>query len=87
MGSIPTPPTNNRIMSETRESVVGDIAEASMSGKKWYMSRIIWTNIVASTAILTQLYFGFVIPPEFQLLILSGINLALRKITKEPVIW
>jgi hypothetical protein len=54
-------------------------------GKKWYGSKTVWTNVVAAGVLLLQLRYGFIIDPTYQSLALSGINLVLRKITKDPI--
>ena len=56
--------------------------------KKWYLSKTIWVNVVATAAIAVQAATGkTVASPEIQLAILSGINLILRAVTKENIIW
>lgn len=54
-------------------------------GKKWYSSKTVWTNVVAAGVLLLQLKYGFIIDPTYQSLALSGVNLVLRKITKEAI--
>jgi len=56
-------------------------------GKKWYESKTVWTNILASIAMALQLKYGFLISPEIQTLGLSAINLVLRKYTSDPIVW
>ena len=47
--------------------------------KKWYLSKTIWVNVVATVAIAIQAATGKTIAsPEIQLAILSGINLILK---------
>jgi hypothetical protein len=55
-------------------------------GKKWYASRTFWVNIIAALALLAQIRYGFIIDSETQALVLTFVNLILRKITKEPII-
>lgn len=56
-------------------------------GKKWYKSKTLWVNIVALIAVVIQTYTGFVLDPEAQLAVLTVINILLRLITKEPIVW
>jgi hypothetical protein len=56
--------------------------------KKWYESKTIWVNGVATAAIIIQVITNKdVIPAEQQAIILSLINLALRAITKDKIEW
>jgi hypothetical protein len=55
--------------------------------KKWYASKIIWTNLIAVIAAAVQERFGYVLPAELQLLILTGINIVLRFVTRSEVVW
>lgn len=53
--------------------------------KKWYLSKTLWVNFIAIIAIII---FGVQeVPPETMAVILGAINMILRLITKEPVIW
>lgn len=56
-----------------------------MDNKKWYMSKTLWFNAVAAIAGFVQTQYGFVISPEMQGLIITGVNFVLRLITKAPV--
>jgi len=58
-----------------------------MTGKKWYYSKTFWTNIIAGVAVIVQASYGFVLPVEYQMVALSLINMALRKITTGAVTW
>ena len=55
--------------------------------KSVWKSKTLWINVIASVALFSQGYFGFVIPLEAQTIILAGINFILRFITKDPVAW
>ena len=72
---------------ESLNAAITEAATASMSGKKFYESKTFWTNVVAASAIALQIKYGFVITPEVQALFLSFINLGLRYVTKQPIIW
>jgi hypothetical protein len=56
-------------------------------GKKWYASRTFWVNIIAALALLAQIRYGFIIDSDTQALVLTFVNLILRKITKDPIVF
>lgn len=59
-----------------------------MESKKWYLSKTLWVNAISIVAIAAQGITGHeVISLELQASILAGINMILRFITKEQVIW
>lgn len=56
--------------------------------KKWYASKTLWVNLIAVVALGVQaVKSDWVISPEIQASILAGINVLLRLITKEQIIW
>ena len=57
------------------------------AGKKWYLSKTFWVNLIGIFGIIIQSYTGFVLDPKSQALILGVINLILRTVTKEPITW
>ena len=73
---------NANLQSAVDEALTGQIV-----GKKWYVSKTFWTNVVAGLVMLGQIKYGFLIPAEYQMILMSFINVGLRKITKDPVIW
>lgn len=57
-------------------------------GKKWYESKTMWVNIVATVGIIVQTVTGDdIFKPEYQVLALSVLNVVLRTITKENINW
>jgi len=74
--------SNSSIAAATAEAV-----EGAVTGKKFWMSKTFWVNILAAAAMLAQMHVGFVVSPELQAMGLTVVNLVLRKITKEPVTW
>ena len=57
-------------------------------GKKWYESKTIWANVLATGAIILQTATGKnILPVDQQMIILSVINLVLRAITKDNITW
>ena len=53
-----------------------------MGQKKWFRSRILWTNLIALLTV-----FGLEITAEEGVAILAVINIVLRLITKEELVW
>lgn len=57
-----------------------------MNGKKWYISKTLWTNIVALGAIGVQAALGkTAMDPALQAAILAVTNAALRMTTSQPL--
>lgn len=56
--------------------------------KKWYLSKTLWVNAIALAAIIVQSVTGNdLLGPEVQGGILAIINLILRVVTKEQLIY
>lgn len=55
--------------------------------KTWYTSKMMWVNAIAIVAIIAQGQFGFIIDPVAQVAILGVINIVLRAITGEGIVW
>lgn len=51
--------------------------------KKWFMSKTLYANAIGIIA----LFFPDFISPELTLKFLAGINILLRWITKEKIVW
>jgi hypothetical protein len=58
-----------------------------MEGKPFYTSKMIWLNLIALVASLIQARYGLVMSPEEQGVILTVLNLILRSVTKEEIVW
>lgn len=67
--------------------VTAEVVVSQLTGKKWYMSKTLWANVGMIAAIWFQGHFGVAMSVELQALIMAGVNMALRTITKEPVVW
>lgn len=67
--------------------ITAEILTSSVTGKKWYFSKTIWANAVVGIALILQSQYGFIIGPELQALALVAINMGLRKITDEAIVW
>ena len=77
-------------MSDLNASIsaaTSEVLVSQVTGKKFYLSKTFWVNVVCAAALGLQMRYGFVIGAELQALALTAINLGLRKITKEPVTW
>lgn len=53
--------------------------------KKFYQSKTLWVNLLASVSLFVQQQYGYVIPVETQGYALLLINALLRVITKEEL--
>jgi hypothetical protein len=73
---------NEAISAATAEALV-----AQVNGKKFYLSKTFWVNVLCAAALAAQMKYGFVVGAELQALALTGINLILRKVTNQPVVW
>jgi len=75
-------------MASIKDTLTTAAAEAIVdenTGKKWYASKTVWLNVIAAAAMFAQMKWGFIIDPSTQALALSGINLVLRKVTKQAI--
>lgn len=59
--------------------------------KKWYASKTLWVNLLFMVIFIAQHVFGFVLEPAIQIqlegAVLIFINVILRIVTKEEIIW
>lgn len=78
-----TPTTTNTAASDA----IAEAVAGQLSGKKFYQSRTFWVNVIAASAMVVQARYGFIIGAEYQAVALSLVNLVLRKVTSEPIIW
>ena len=53
----------------------------------WWQSKTFYANIIAAVALLLNNKYGIKISPELQVAILAVVNLILRAITKQPIVW
>jgi len=59
----------------------------STTGKSIFKSKTLWANLIAVLAMFAQNSYGVAIEPETQVSILAVVNVVLRLVTKEPVVW
>ena len=71
----------------TSISAATDAINSQIAGKPFYKAKTFWANIIAMAGMLIQMKYGFPISVEVQTLALSVMNLALRAVTKDPIIW
>jgi hypothetical protein len=74
-------------MNENLTAAVTEVVEGQLTGKKWYYSKTFWANIVAGVAVIAQVSYGFVFPVEYQMLVLSIVNMGLRKVSSGEINW
>ena len=59
-----------------------------MNNKRWFLSKIVWVNAIAFIGIMVQEFSGkTILTPELQVMALSVVNLFLRSITHENIVW
>jgi hypothetical protein len=75
------------VMNENLTAAVTEVVEGQITGKKWYYSKTFWANIVAGIAVIAQVSYGFVFPVEYQMLVLSVVNMGLRKVSSGEINW
>lgn len=55
--------------------------------KAWYDSKTLWVNVIALIAFIAQKVWGYVIDPATQIQVLLMVNIILRIVTKEEIVW
>lgn len=55
--------------------------------KSYLTSKTLWANVVALVAIISAGQFEFILDPTMQASILVVMNIILRAITKEELVW
>lgn len=65
-----------------------EVQEIKAAGKKWYESKTVWINFLLLAAGIAQFIAGKeIISAGDQAAIITVINLILRAITKENIVW
>ena len=54
--------------------------------KPFYLSKTLWVSFIALVALAIQTQTGWVVPPEYQIALLGGIEFALRFFTKQAIV-
>ena len=60
---------------------------ATVATKKFWQSKTFYVNLLAIVGLVAQDQFGFALSAEAQVSILAAVNVALRLITKEEIVW
>ena len=60
---------------------------ATVGKKKFWQSKTFYVNLLAIVGLVAQDQFGFALSAETQVSILAAVNVALRLITKEEIVW
>ena len=60
---------------------------ADDNAKPWYYSKTLWVNLIAMIALLIQAVIGFTISPEEQAAFIVIINLILRAVTTQGLLF
>lgn len=69
------------------EDLIKDIKSYKYALEKpWYYSKTFWINLIAISALIAQVRYGFIISAEEQVAILAVINLIVRAITKQELV-
>lgn len=77
----------NTELEKAFSNMIMDSVVTQAIGKKWYFSKTFWVNAVVVAAVCLQMNTGFLLTPELQTLVLAGVNIVLRKMTKEEIVW
>ena len=57
------------------------------TGKKFWVSKTFWINLLSVAGIVTSSAFGFDIPAEWSVSILGVVNIVLRLVTHKEIVW
>lgn len=63
------------------------VGESKTAVKRILKSKTIWVNLLAFVAFWVQKEYGFMISEDLQMQALTLINIALRFVTKEQIVW
>ncbi len=58
-----------------------------MDNKKWYLSKTVWTNVIAIIGDIMLRFTGHELPAGSEIIGLGIINTILRFVTKTQVTW
>ncbi len=57
------------------------------TGKALVTSKTLWVNLLSIAGMVASAMFGYTIPAEWSVSILAVINIVIRLVTKEAVVW
>lgn len=78
--------TNKKPVPVVEETVIVE-ESPKVAIKRIIFSKTLWINVIAFLSFAIEKRYGFLIDPELQLQILSLINIGLRFITHEKLVW
>ena len=78
-------PSNKKTI-KVEETVIVE-ESPNVAVKRILKSKTIWVNLIAFLCFALEKRYGFLIDPDLQLQILSLINIGLRFVTKEAIVW
>lgn len=55
--------------------------------KEWWKSKTFWVNVIAIGGIILRAELGLVLTPLGEVATLSAINIILRAVTHEEIVW
>jgi len=55
--------------------------------KEWLTSKTMWMNVICIIALIAQSQLVFVMDVASQAVMIATVNILLRTITKEPIVW
>ena len=79
--------TVDKEVSNSLNKVITEVVINESLGKKLYLSKTFWINTILIIALLIQGNTGFIIGPELQAILIALVNLVLRKVTKQEIVW
>jgi len=78
-------PSNKKTITVEETVIVEESPNVAV--KRILKSKTIWVNLIAFLCFALEKRYGFLIDPDLQLQILSLINIGLRFVTKEAIVW
>lgn len=78
--------TNKKPVTVVEETIVVE-ESPKVAVKRILKSKTIWVNLLAFVAFWIQKEYGFVISEDLQMQVLTLINIALRFVTHEKIVW
>lgn len=66
---------------------MGGGLKAFATGKSLLVSKTFWVNLAMLAVLIVQAFTGFVVPVQYQVYAMIGINTLLRLVTHQPIEW
>lgn len=74
-------------MTDSNQAFTNAVVQVVVDSKKFYLSKTFWVNVIALAAIGIQSKWGFVVDVELQAMVLGLVNLGLRTVTNQSIVW